>query len=75
MEKFGQTNKYQRRRRRSMKNRNRMIAEVINDWMTYMSREETEQRLKEFFLEDFDKWSDEAIEEIWEETQRGSSQH
>jgi len=58
-----------------MKNRNRMIAEVINDWMTYMSREETEQRLKEFFLEDFDKWSDEAIEEIWEETQRGSSQH
>jgi len=74
MEKFGQTNKYQRRRR-SMKNRNRMIAEVINDWMTYMSREETEQRLKEFFLEDFDKWSDEEIEEIWEETQRGSSQH
>jgi len=58
-----------------MKNRNRMIAEVINDWMTYMSREETEQRLKEFFLEDFDKWSDEEIEEIWEETQRGSSQH
>jgi len=58
-----------------MKNRNRMIAEVINDWMTYMSREEMEQRLKEFFLEDFDKWSDEAIEEIWEETQRGSSQH
>lgn len=52
-----------------------MIAEVINDWMTYMSREEMEQRLKEFFLEDFDKWSDEAIEEIWEETQRGSSQH
>lgn len=74
MEKFGQTNKYQRRRR-SMKNRNRMIAEVINDWMTYMSREEMEQRLKEFFLEDFDKWSDEEIEEIWEETQRGSSQH
>ena len=73
MEKFGQTNKYQRRR--SMKNRNRMIAEVINDWMTYMSREEMEQRLKEFFLEDFDKWSDEEIEEIWEETQRGSSQH
>jgi len=58
-----------------MKNRNRMIAEVINDWMTYMSREEMEQRLKEFFLEDFDKWSDEEIEEIWEETQRGSSQH
>jgi DNA topoisomerase VI subunit B len=52
-----------------------MIAEVINDWMTYMSREEMEQRLKEFFLEDFDKWSDEEIEEIWEETQRGSSQH
>jgi len=58
-----------------MKNRNQKIAEVINDWMTYMSREEMEQHLKEFFLEDFAKWSDDEVEEIWEETQRGSSEN
>jgi len=40
-----------------------------------MSREEMEQHLKEFFLEDFAKWSDDEIEEIWEETQRGSSEN
>jgi len=51
-----------------------MIAQVINDWMLHMSRDEMEHRLKEFYMEDFASWDDDAIQEIWEETQYGSSE-